>query len=167
MQDAKSRGKEVVAQHIAAEILVCNSETAETLLKIKEHQKELYFLSLERKRKLGVVKKLKEELEEKKKKELLKKQIEEKIKKVGLAAALESLELTKTKVLAKDPKKSSLKHTLNALSSTGDNRELEEIEGEEEVEEEGDEEEDDEDEDAGDWKEGDYVEPSSHYGSKK
>ena len=50
-------------------------------IQIKNLQREAYFISLERKRKLGVRQKLKDEIDEEKKRALLKKTIEAKIKK--------------------------------------------------------------------------------------
>ena len=53
----------------------------ELQIQIKNLQREGYFITLERKRKLGVRQKLKDEMEEEKKRTLLKKTIEAKIKK--------------------------------------------------------------------------------------
>jgi histone acetyltransferase (RNA polymerase elongator complex component) len=50
-------------------------------LQIKDLQRESYFIEHERKRKVGVMQKIKDELQETKKRELLKKSIEAKIKK--------------------------------------------------------------------------------------
>ena len=50
-------------------------------IQIKNLQREAYFISLERKRKLGVRQKLKDEIDEEKKRALLTKTIEAKIKK--------------------------------------------------------------------------------------
>ncbi len=78
--EAKSLNREVACQHLAAEIFVANTEIAENGSKIKDLQRESYFIGLERKRKLGVLNKLKEEISEQQRKAQLKKQIEEKIK---------------------------------------------------------------------------------------
>lgn len=78
--EAKSLNREVACQHLAAEIFVVNTEVAENGGKIKDLQRESYFIDLERKRKLGVLNKLKEEIAEQQRKAQLKKQIEEKIK---------------------------------------------------------------------------------------
>lgn len=67
--------------HIAAEISYVNSQIVETKTKIKDLTRENYFIGLERKRKLGVVRKMVTEIEEEKKRNSLKKLIEEKIKK--------------------------------------------------------------------------------------
>ena len=53
----------------------------ELQIQIKNLQREGYFINLERKRKLGVRQKLKDEMDEEKKRTLLKKTIEAKIKK--------------------------------------------------------------------------------------
>ncbi len=78
--EAKSLNREVACQHLAAEIFVVNTEVAENGAKIKDLQRESYFIGLERKRKLGVLNKLKDEIAEQQRKAELKKQIEEKIK---------------------------------------------------------------------------------------
>ena len=57
-------------------------------LQVKEMQREIYFLTLERKRKVGVMKKLKHEIEEEARKNDLRKKIEAKIKKDGLMSVL-------------------------------------------------------------------------------
>ena len=46
-------GKEVAAQHVAAEISVNAALILENSTKIKDLQREVYFISLEKKRKLG------------------------------------------------------------------------------------------------------------------
>eukprot|EP01040_Poterioochromonas_malhamensis_P003722 gene3724-3977_t len=107
--EAKTQGKEVASQHIAAEILLLNQEISEHQLQIKENQKESYFLTLEKKRKYLVIKKLKDELNQQRQKELLKKKIEEKIRKEGLTAALNAVEDLALKVKSKTPIKSSSK----------------------------------------------------------
>jgi chromosome segregation ATPase len=81
LAEAKQIGREVAAQNISAEVFVANSEISESAGNIKSLQREMYFIRLERKRKVGVLNKLREELNEEKRKADLKKQIEEKIKK--------------------------------------------------------------------------------------
>lgn len=53
MRDARSMGKEVAAQHVSAEISVNAALILENTSKIKDLQREVYFISLERKRKQG------------------------------------------------------------------------------------------------------------------
>lgn len=122
LQEAKSLGREVAAQHIQAEVratscqrihffttnsfihffipsfiqliaglFVCLflgsqisvniAELQENQAKIKDLQRENYFIGLERKRKLGVMQKLKNEIAEAKRKAQLQKKIEQMIKK--------------------------------------------------------------------------------------
>ena len=54
--------------------------------KVKDLQRESYFINLERKRKLGTVQKMKEDIEEAKRRASLQKRIETKIKKEVTAA---------------------------------------------------------------------------------
>lgn len=58
-------------------------------------QREVYFVGLEKKRKSGVIRTLKNELNEEKRTLALKKQIEDTIKKHGLTAALDLINLQK------------------------------------------------------------------------
>jgi hypothetical protein len=81
MKEAKALGREVAAQHIAAEISVNSAAIIENNAKIKDLQRECYFVNLERKRKLGTAQKLREEIEEAKRRAALQKKIEAKIKK--------------------------------------------------------------------------------------
>lgn len=104
--EAKSLNRDVACQHLAAEIFVVNTEITENGGKIKDLQRESYFIGLERKRKLGVLHKLKEEITEQQCKAELKKQIEEKIKKEGLMAALQSIQIESDST--KDPSRSHL-----------------------------------------------------------
>lgn len=66
---------------LLAQISVLSANLQDLQIQIKNLQREGYFISLERKRKLGVRQKLKDEMTEEKKRERLKKTIEEKIKK--------------------------------------------------------------------------------------
>jgi hypothetical protein len=168
LTEAKQQGKEVALQHIAAEILITNHEISEMNLKIKEAQKESYFLTLEKKRKLGTVKKLKEEILVNKQKDLLKKKIEEKIKKDGLLAALDAVssiaERIKTKINSPKKKLTSGKEDNSNQSNTSDQQQrfnegmaLQEEEDEDE-EEEGDEEEGEEGEEEEEGEEGEEEE---------
>ena len=54
---------------------------ADNSAKIKDLQRESYFINLERKRKVGTIHKLKEEIEDAKRRASLQKRIEAKIKK--------------------------------------------------------------------------------------
>ena len=58
-----------------------NAKMMEINNEIRGLQKESYFINLERKRKLGVIQTLKDEIEEEKRKKTIKKAIEAKIKK--------------------------------------------------------------------------------------
>ncbi len=78
--EARRFNKEVAIMHLSAELFVFNTQIGESGAKIKDLQREAYFINLERKRKTGVVRKLKEEIAEEKRKAALKRQIEEKIK---------------------------------------------------------------------------------------
>jgi len=54
VRDARSMGKEVAAQHVLAEISVNAALIIDNTSKIKDLQREVYFISLERKRKQGI-----------------------------------------------------------------------------------------------------------------
>ena len=88
LAEAKSHNREVACQHLAAEIFVTKSEIIENGSIIKDLQRESYFISLEKKRKLGVVHKLKEEISEQQRKDELKKKIEEKIKREVISSVI-------------------------------------------------------------------------------
>jgi hypothetical protein len=157
LNEAKQQGKEVALQHIAAEILITNHEISEMNLKIKEAQKESYFLTLEKKRKLGTVKKLKEDIQVNKQKDLLKKKIEEKIKKDGLLAALDAVssiaERIKTKINSPKKKLISDKEGNSNQSNTLNQQRFQEGMALQEEDEEEDEEEGDEDGEEGEEEE--------------
>eukprot|EP01038_Epipyxis_sp_PR26KG_P009224 gene9224-12437_t len=90
VQEAISFGKEAAAQHMTAEITVINTKLKALNQQVKDLQRESYFIELEMKRKLGVAKTLKDELQEEKKRNAIKKKITAKIKKEGLLAAIQS-----------------------------------------------------------------------------
>ncbi len=62
-------------------VKVVNAKMLEINNEIRGLQKESYFINLERKRKIGVIQTLKDEIEEEKRKKAIKKAIEAKIKK--------------------------------------------------------------------------------------
>ncbi len=69
------------------QISVLKAQLQEVAGKVKDLQRESYFVGLERKRKTGVITQLRDEIEESKRREALKKMIETKIRKevcVGL-----------------------------------------------------------------------------------
>lgn len=80
-QEARENGREGAALHIAAEISLTNATILEKRTAIKDLHREAYFLSLERKRKQGVVKTMQDEMTLQREREKLKKKIEAKIKK--------------------------------------------------------------------------------------
>lgn len=95
MIDARNSGKEAAVQHCTAELVVRKAALLEISNKVKELQREQYFVGLEKKRKQGVIRTLHNELDEEKRKVSLKKKIEEVIKSKGLAAALDLINLEK------------------------------------------------------------------------
>jgi hypothetical protein len=124
LSEILSQGKESAAQHVAAEILTVNEKICELKSALLQLQKEAYFTSLERKRKLGVKKKLQEELHESKQKQLIQKQIQEKVKKGGLAAALDAAQEIAAKIKEKQIKgqfeKSLSKQDITQCIATGE-----------------------------------------------
>eukprot|EP01033_Poteriospumella_lacustris_P014607 gene14607-10444_t len=95
MIDARNAGKEAAAQHCTADLIVRKAALVELTNKVKELQREHYFVGLEKKRKQGVIRTMQTELDEEKRKVALKKKIEEVIKTKGLAAALDLINLQK------------------------------------------------------------------------
>lgn len=95
MIDARNAGKEAAAQHCTADLIVRKAALVEITNKVKELQREHYFVGLEKKRKQGVIRTMQTELDEEKRKLALKKKIEEVIKTKGLAAALDLINLQK------------------------------------------------------------------------
>lgn len=95
MIDARNAGKEAAAQHCTADLIVRKAALVELTNKVKELQREHYFVGLEKKRKQGVIRTIQTELDEEKRKAALKKKIEEVIKTKGLAAALDLINLQK------------------------------------------------------------------------
>ncbi|KAJ1432784.1 hypothetical protein B484DRAFT_429748, partial [Ochromonadaceae sp. CCMP2298] len=71
--EARQMGRETAAQHFLAEISLLGSVMGDNNQKIKDMQREAYFISLERKRKVGTVQKLKLEVEESKRRAALQK----------------------------------------------------------------------------------------------
>eukprot|EP00981_Chlorochromonas_danica_P001662 scaffold367_cov274-Ochromonas_danica.AAC.11 len=134
-QEARENGREGAALHIAAEISLTNATILEKRTAIKDLHREAYFLSLERKRKQGVVKTMQDEMTLHREREKLKKKIEAKIKKDGLMAALaefdsekltlESLKLNSSspprkgngKGSDKNPNKASRKQSMGSVDS--------------------------------------------------
>lgn len=90
-KDALTLGRDVAAQHIAVEISILTADMQEINSKIKEIQRQSYFISLERKRKQKVVRQLTEEVNEEKRRTELQKKLSEKIKEGGLLSALKTL----------------------------------------------------------------------------
>lgn len=90
-KDALAIERDVAAQHIAVEISVLTADMQEINNKIKEFQRQSYFLSLERRRKRKVAKQLSDEVEEEKKRAALTQKLSEKIKEGGLLNALMTL----------------------------------------------------------------------------
>lgn len=66
---------------MSAQLSVNAAVVTDNAAKMKDLQRESYFINLERKRKLGTAHKLREELEEDKRRAALQKKIEAKIKK--------------------------------------------------------------------------------------
>lgn len=97
LYEARQAHKELAAQHLAAELIVVKNNITENSLKIKDLQREQYFVGLERKRKLGFIRTIKSELQIEKEKGDLKKKVEETIKKDGLLAALDLLSIESKK----------------------------------------------------------------------
>jgi len=128
MKEAQAQGKETASQHIAAEISVLTAKLQDLQIQIKNLQREGYFISLERKRKLGVRQKLKDEMAEEKKRETLKKTIEDKIKKEGLMSVLQALtdskSLEQITQIAKETDISRLSEKRNASSRKNRERRL-------------------------------------------
>jgi len=90
-KEALSLGREVAAQHIAVEISILTADMQEINSKIKELQRQSYFISLERKRKQKVVRQLTDEVNEEKRRTEIQKKLSEKIKEGGLLSALKTL----------------------------------------------------------------------------
>ena len=90
-KEALSQGRDVAAQHFAVEISILTADMQEINSKIKELQRQSYFISLERKRKQKVVRQLNEEVNEEKRRQEIQKKLAEKIKEGGLLSALKTL----------------------------------------------------------------------------
>ena len=89
--DALTARKDIAAQHIAVEISILTADMQDINTKIKELQRQSYFISLERKRKRRVVQQLTDELNDEKRRAALKTKLEKKIKENGLISALKTL----------------------------------------------------------------------------
>jgi hypothetical protein len=118
LAEITSQGKDTAALHITAEILTVNEKICELKAALLQIQKEAYFTSLERKRKLGVKKKLQDELLESKQKQLIQKKIQEKVKKEGLAAALDAAQDIAAKIKRKKVKLQSEKRLSKRVADT-------------------------------------------------
>lgn len=90
-KEALSLGRDVAAQHIAVEISILTADMQEINSKIKELQRQSYFISLERKRKQKVVRQLTDEVNEEKRRTEIQKKLSEKIREGGLLSALKTL----------------------------------------------------------------------------
>lgn len=89
--DAMTAHKEIAAQHIAVEISILTADMQDINTKIKELQRQSYFISLERKRKRRVVQQLTDELNDEKRRAALKVKLQKKISENGLISALKTL----------------------------------------------------------------------------
>lgn len=96
--EARDNGREGAALHIAAEVSLVNAFITEKRSAIKDLHREAYFIALERRRKLGVIKTMQDEMAMAKQRDRIKKKIEAKIKKDGLMAALQQFDSEKLTV---------------------------------------------------------------------
>lgn len=90
-KEALSLDRDVAAQHIAVEISIMTADMQEINGKIKEIQKQGYFIALERRRKRQVARQLNDEVESEKARLSLKNRLSAQIKAGGLQAALKTL----------------------------------------------------------------------------
>ena len=98
-REAQSQSREAAAQHLTVEISLHTADMQDINASIKDLQRQIYFIAIERNRKRKVVKKLHEEIEQDKKRAGLEKQLAEKIKEGGLINALKALNKIQSKDL--------------------------------------------------------------------
>jgi len=89
--EALSQARDIAAQHLAVEISMLSLDKQNVNETIKNLQREVYFVELERKRKRGIILKLDSEVNEERKKILLRKKLGKKIQKEGILSALKGL----------------------------------------------------------------------------
>ena len=96
-KEALALDREAAAQHFAVEISVYTADMQDINAKIKDFQRQNYFISIERNRKRKVVAKLKDEVDIEKKRAILEEKLAGKIKEGGILNALKTLNLMQTK----------------------------------------------------------------------
>jgi len=99
-REAQSQSREAAAQHLTVEISLHTADMQDINASIKDLQRQIYFIAIERNRKRKVVKNLRDEIEADKKRAGLEQQLSEKIKEGGLINALKAL----NKIQAKEIK---------------------------------------------------------------
>ena len=90
-REAQSQSREAAAQHLTVEISLHTADMQDINASIKDLQRQIYFIAIERNRKRKVVKKLREEINNDKKRAGLEQELSEKIKEGGLINALKAL----------------------------------------------------------------------------
>ena len=98
-KEALALDREAAAQHFAVEISVYTADMQDINAKIKDFQRQNYFISIERNRKRKVVAKLKDEVEIEKKRAVLEERLAGKIKEGGILNALKTLNLMQSQAL--------------------------------------------------------------------
>lgn len=101
-KEAMALDREAAAQHFAVEISVFTADMQDINARIKDFQRQNYFISIERNRKRKVAAKLKDEIEIEKRRSALEEKLAEKIKEGGILNALKTLNQMQTKQLNKD-----------------------------------------------------------------
>ena len=89
--DAIEAHREVAAQHIAVEVSIIAADMQDINRNIKDLQRQMYFINLDRNRKRKVVKQLNIEINDDKRRSIIRAKLAEKIKEKGFVSGLKAL----------------------------------------------------------------------------
>eukprot|EP00605_Chrysophyceae_sp_TOSAG23-4_P002502 GSChrysophyteH1.ASY1.ANO1.2765.1 assembled CDS len=100
-REAQSLSRDAAAHHLTVEISLHSADMQDINAHVKDLQRQIYFIAIERNRKRKVVKKLREEIEQDKKRADLEKKLGQKVKEGGLLNALKALNQIQSKEMEK------------------------------------------------------------------
>jgi hypothetical protein len=127
-REAQSQSRQAAAHHLTVEISLHTADMQDINAHVKDLQRQIYFLSIERNRKRKVVKKLNDEIIQDKKRHNLEKQIATKVKEGGLLNALKTLNQIQAKEMGSSigyqhETSMSPSKTAQGISSDAENKE--------------------------------------------